>query len=295
MRVGITGASGFVGTNLKNHLKSSYKIEDIHIRFKPNQSIKMDSNILIHLAGKAHDLKKSDSKEYFESNYELTKQLYDEFLKSDTEIFIYMSSVKAVADELNEILIEEALPNPKTHYGESKLLAENYILSQNIPNNKRVYIIRPTIIHGPGNKGNLNLLFKFITKGLPWPLGSFENQRSYCNIDNLCFAIKQILENNKIPSGIYNICDDKPLSTNELIELISNTINKKARVLTISKKLIYFIAKLGDILKLPLNTEKLNKLTGNYIVSNEKIKKALQIESFPISTREGMIKTFKTF
>ena len=41
------------------------------------------------------------------------------------------------------------------------------------------------MIHGPGNKGNLNLLYSLVSKGLPWPLGSFENKRSYCSIDNL--------------------------------------------------------------------------------------------------------------
>jgi nucleoside-diphosphate-sugar epimerase len=295
MKISITGATGFVGSNLKKLFKSKYEIEDIHVRYIPDQKIKIDSDAIIHLAGKAHDLKKSNEKEYLESNYELTKQLFDEFLINDSEVFIFMSTVKAVGDEFNNLLTEEEEPHPETYYGKSKLLAENYILSHDLQKNKRVYILRPTIIYGPGNKGNLNLLFKLVSKGLPWPLGSFENQRSYCSIDNLSFVIKQILENKEIPTGIYNVCDDKTLSTNQLIEIISTTLDKKARVLKISKKLIYAFAKLGDFFKLPLNTETLKKLTNNFIVSNYKIKKSLGLECLPISTKEGMIKTFKTF
>ena len=82
------------------------------------------------------------------------------------------------------ILTEDTIPNPKTHYGISKLQAENYILDQKLPEGKRVYILRPCMIHGPGNKGNLNLLYTLVKKGFPWPLGAFENQRSFLSIDN---------------------------------------------------------------------------------------------------------------
>jgi nucleoside-diphosphate-sugar epimerase len=298
MKITITGGTGFVGTNLQSYLKTLYEIEAKSVRYEANQKLVLKSDTIIHLSGKAHDLKKvSNAKEYYDANFELTKQLFDAFLVSDAQDFIFMSSVKAVADALedNDMLNEDVKPNPQTHYGKSKLLAENYILSKNIPSGKRVFIFRPSMIHGPGNKGNLNLLDQFVVKGLPWPLGAFENQRSFCSVDNLCYVIKQILENEKIPSGIYNVADDEPLSTNEVIQLIAKSNDKKARILSISRKLIFFIAKIGDVLRLPLNTERLNKLTENFIVSNSKIKAALQIEYLPISSREGIVKTINTF
>ena len=79
-----------------------------------------------------------------------------------------MSSVKAVADVVDGILTEDVIPNPKTVYGKAKLAAEVYILSKEIPENKRVYILRPCMIHGPNNKGNLNLLYSLVSKGIPW-------------------------------------------------------------------------------------------------------------------------------
>jgi nucleoside-diphosphate-sugar epimerase len=94
------------------------------------------------------------------------------------------------------------------------------------------------MIHGPGNKGNLNLLYKIVFKGLPWPLGAFENKRSFCSIDNLCFIINELIDNNKIPSGIYNVADDEAISTNELISLIAERQGKKSYILKIPKFII---------------------------------------------------------
>ena len=291
----ITGASGFVGYNLYSYLESSYNVDSLSARYIINQSFKVSTDAIIHLSGKAHDLKKvSNPQEYYEANFELTKQVFDSFLLSEASVFIFMSSVKATADEVDGILTEENSPNPKTHYGISKLQAENYILNQQLPEGKRVYILRPCMIHGPGNQGNLNLLYTIVKKGFPWPLAAFENQRSFLSIDNLCFVIQELLNRNDIPSGIYNVADDKPLSTNELIGLISKSQNKLPKTLAIPKKLIFLLAKIGDVLHLPLNSERLQKLTDSYLVSNYKIVKAIE-KPFPISAEEGFKKTFQSF
>jgi nucleoside-diphosphate-sugar epimerase len=260
-----------------------------------NQSILVNENTVLHLAGKAHDLKKfSSSDEYYTVNTKFTKEVFDIFLTSNAKVFITLSSVKAVADEVVGVLHEEVIPKPMTHYGKSKVLAEQYILSKQIPEGKRVYILRPCMIHGPGNKGNLNLLYSLVSKGLPWPLGTFSNSRSYLSVENLCFIIKELIEREDIPSGVYNVADDLPLSTNEIIEMIAESKGSKASILNISKSIIKSLARIGDILKLPLNSERLQKLTESYIVGNAKIKKALG-KQLPISSKEGLIKTFRSF
>lgn len=290
----ISGVSGFLGVNLQNYLRPLFKVIPLSIRYKPNQQLELKANAVIHLAGKAHDLNKmSKATNYYKANFELTKQLYDSFLKSNASIFIYMSTVKAVADRVNGILTEDENPNPKTHYGISKYKAESYILSQELPIDKRVYILRPCMIHGPENKGNLNLLFRVVRKGFPWPLGAFKNQRSFLSIENFCFIIKELLENIEIPSGIYNLADDEPLSTNELIELIAISQNKRTTIINISKGFIYCLAKLGDYLHLPLNSERLQKLTENYVVSNKKIVMAIG-KHLPIESKKGLLNTFKS-
>jgi nucleoside-diphosphate-sugar epimerase len=295
MKIAITGASGFVGKNIIDSLKENYQLISLSVRYKPNQSFEFNEQVIIHLAGKAHDLKKvSKPSEYYEANFELTKQLFDSFLKSEASVFIFMSTVKAVADEVFDVLTEETSPNPKTHYGIAKQRAESYILSKNIPKEKRVYILRPCMIHGPKNKGNLNVLYQFVSKGLPWILGSFDNKRSFLSIDNLCFVINEIIEREEIPSGIYQLADNEALSTNDLIKILGTSLNKKISIWNIPTFLIKFLAKLGDVLHLPINSERLQKLTENYIVSNRKIIRAIGKE-LPVSAKEGLIKTFQSF
>jgi nucleoside-diphosphate-sugar epimerase len=173
-------------------------------------------------------------------------------------------------------------------------LAENYIFSKEIPKGKRVYVLRPCLIHGPGNKGNLNLLYKLVSRNIPWPLGAFENKRSYCSIDNLMFIFMELIEREDIPSGIYNVSDDEPLSSNDLIGLIAQSQYRNPKFWNISKKFIESIASIGDKLHLPLNTERLQKLTSSYVVSNAKIKAVIG-KPLPLSSREGLLKTLNSF
>ena len=287
----LTGSSGFVGTSFKN-----FWIRDkVCVSSRGKESNIDDVEVVIHLAGKAHDLKNTSTPDdYYQVNTELTKEVFNAFLVSDANVFITLSSVKAVADEVEGVLTEDQGPNPITHYGKSKLLAEQYIFSKEIPEGKRVYVLRPCMIHGSGNKGNLNLLFKLASKNIPWPLGTFENKRSFCSIDNLMFIFNELIEREDIPSGIYNLADDEPLSTNELIGLIAQSQNRKPKVWNFSKRFIEGIASIGDKLHLPLNTDRLQKLTSSYVVSNAKIKAALG-KPLPVSSREGLLKTFKSF
>ena len=287
----LTGASGFVGKSVLTYFGGNR----VNVSKRGDEFKIESSSVVIHLSGKAHDLKNTSSPdEYYQVNTELTKKVFDEFLASEAKVFITLSSVKAVADEVEFLLTEDHIPNPITHYGKSKQLAEQYILLKEVPQGKRVYILRPCMIHGPGNKGNLNLLYNLVSKGLPWPLGNFKNARSYLSIENLCFIIKELIERDDIPSGVYNVADDLPVSTNEVIKMIAESTGKKARILNFSKYLIKLLACVGDFLKLPLNSERLQKLTESYIVSNAKIKEALD-KPLPVSSKEGLVKTFQSF
>ena len=296
IRVLVTGASGFLGKNLALYLsKEIFTFIPVSYREDFNISLFHNTDVIIHLGGKAHDvINAAKDEEYVKANYLLTQKLFDQFVNSDVKTFIFLSSVKAVTDRADEPLTEEAIANPTSIYGRSKNLAEEYILKQTLANSKRFFVLRPCMIHGAGNKGNLNLLYNFVSKGLPWPLGAFENERTLCSIDNICFVIKELIENETILSGIYNIADDDPISTNQLIQLISESQGKKTFIFKIPKPLIKFLAKSGDLFGLPLNSERLNKLTENFIVSNKKIKLALN-KQLPVTTKDGLTKTFNSF
>lgn len=255
---------------------------------------------IIHLAGKAHDTNNRASADvYFKVNTDLTKKVFNYYIDhQDIKKFIFFSSVKAAVDKVpGDILTEEVETSPVGPYGESKVLAEKYILQHLATVNsqgREAIILRPSMIHGPGNKGNLNLLYSVVRRGVPWPLGSFDNQRSFTSIGNLEFVISGLLSK-KVDSGIYNMADDDPLSTNELIKIMSDVIGKKTAIWKLNKNFINLSAKIGDALKLPLNSFRLNKLTENYVVSNAKIKRALGIDCMPISSADGLRFTISSF
>ena len=243
----VSGYTGFIGSNLLKKLSNNdlcgvdiIQNASVSKHFKWEEIEKCKNlDCIIHLAGKAHDTRNVTSKqEYFDVNFGLTKKIFNLFLASSATKFIFFSSVKAVTDTVCEdLLTEDALCFPKTPYGQSKLAAEHYILSKPLINGKKIYILRPCMIHGPGNKGNLNLLFRMQQKGLPWPLGAFENNRSFCSIDNVLYVIQQLIDRN-IEPGIYNIADDESLSTNELIRLIALSQNKKVKIWKIPVRMV---------------------------------------------------------
>lgn len=294
MKVLVSGVGGFLGSNLIPYLEDLASITSLGRKTNFRDELS-DTHAVINLAGLAHDLKSvADPSSYYQVNTEYSNRLFDAFLASDAEVFITISSVKAIADTTDEILVEETSPNPQTHYGKSKLMAEYYIQSKQIPAGKRVYILRPCMIHGPGNKGNLNLVYQVIKRGFPWPLAAFSNKRSYCSVENICFVIKELIERKDISTGTYHIADDDALDTNQVIQLIGESLNQKVYLIPIPKRFITFIARLGDLLHLPLNSERLSKLTENYLVSNQKLKNALGKE-LPVQAREGLLATLASF
>jgi len=313
----ITGIHGFVGSNLVIALKERHHLYGLDIIALPKEGViktfswediapasspmrnlpKFDA--IIHLAGKAHDTKnQSAAQVYFDINTGLTQKIFDFFLESSATKFIFFSSVKAAADSVvGDMLTEDVVPAPVGPYGESKIAAENYIfdrLKVNSCDAKQVYILRPCMIHGPGNKGNLNLLYNVVKKGVLWPLGAFENRRSFTSIDNLCYVVEGLLTQ-EVASGIYHMGDDEALSTNELIALMCQALDRKPHIWKINRRLMEFCARLGTLLHLPLNEERLRKLTENYVVSNAKIKAALEIDRMPVRAEEGIVRTIKSF
>lgn len=315
MKILITGVHGFVGTNLVKALSKEHIIYGLDIISPLKEGIRFtfgwdnlgdeeipDVDAIIHLAGKAHDTKNEAAADvYFKVNTKLTKKIFDYFLAHDSiKKFVFFSTAKAAADRVDGILTEDVIPSPVGPYGESKIAAERYILDlvqssrSKVQGDKRWYIFRPCMIHGPGNKGNLNLLYNVVKKGIPWPLGAFENRRTFTSIENICFAVNGVITKD-VPSGIYNMGDDEALSTNELIVEICKSLGKKAHIWKLPKGLMTGIAKVGGCLHLPLNPDRLQKLTENYVSSNEKIKKALGIEKMPVDARDGLKVTLESF
>ena len=279
----ITGITGFIGQNLSQYLGDHV----VGVNLRKQQPLVFEKGAaVVHLAGKAHDVKKtSAAAEYFTVNTELTKKVFDAFLASEASVFVFMSTIKAA----------EGKDVEASAYSQSKCQAEEYILVQKVPAGKRVYILRPVMVHGPGNKGNLNLLFGVVKRLGIWPLAAFENQRSFVSVENLCFVVKALIDHENVVSGVYVVADEEALSTNELVALAGEALQKKVAFWKVPKGLVYLLAKLGDVLPLPLNSERLEKLTENAVVDASPLLKAMGVKSLPLRTLDGFKKTFDSF
>lgn len=313
MNILITGVHGFVGSNLVKYLSGENTIYGLDIIAPEKEGVAktyswddLDAGVLpkidaiIHLAGKAHDTRNQTVADvYFKVNRDLTIKIFDYFAAHNISKFVFFSTAKAAADRVEGVLTEDVAPSPVGPYGESKIAAEQYIMNcqKTRPHNfkgRGVYIFRPCMIHGPGNKGNLNLLYGVVSKGIPWPLGAYENRRTFTSVENMCFAVDGVLTKD-VPSGIYNMGDDEALSTNELIEVICSALGKKAHIWRIPKGVMNGVARIGGWLHLPLNPLRMQKLTEDYVSSNAKIKAALGIDRFPVDAREGLTRTINSF
>ena len=282
MKILITGSHGFVGTHLVKALEGQHEILRWDIL---SEEPLPEVDVVIHLAAKVHDTKHTTTaEEYFRVNTELTKKLYDQFLRSSAQKFIFFSSIKAQDGD--------------TPYALSKRQAERSLdflrpvgskraELERARDDKKVFILRPCMIYGKGMKGNLLPLLKMMRHGIPWPLAAFENQRSFASIDNVTYVVEALITRD-VPSGIYPISDDEPMSTNDLVMLIRQCQGRPCRMWPIPRGLVRLLARVGDVIRLPLNSERLKKLTENYVVDNQAIKTALKIPQMPVGIQEGM-------
>jgi nucleoside-diphosphate-sugar epimerase len=273
----LTGGSGFIGTSLKARFSSTYNLilpsrKDL---YNPDLFDKVD--IVIHLAGKAHDTSNvSTDADYEIANTTLTNHLFDKFLKSNSTVFIFMSSILALKSSSCELLTEEFPHTPESIYAKSKSASELYIENKLVPYGKSYYILRTPLVYGNGNKGNLPLLFDLIRRIPCWPLGCYDSKRSFCDVRNLLFVVHKLIENPEIESGIYHIADNEEYDLNNLYYSISRFWGKVPRVVKIPKFIIRTFFLIGTFLKLPFNSYQLQKLTSTLLVSNDKIKKAIK-------------------
>lgn len=289
----ITGASGFVGSHISFELAKNYTISAISRGVLPNSFEEVfswnnyndepcDYDVVIHLAGLAHDTSNSKKEEdYYKINRDLTVGLVKWINQSKSSVkLIYLSSIKVYEDSL---IIDEKTPKKsQSAYGKSKLAAENAIID-NLSENHTYYILEPVMIYGIGNKGNLPKLFYSLIRGVPFLFDGWKNKRSILAIENLNFIITELIKKN-ISSDFFVVSDDEPISTATMVdELFKNTNTSYIRWSLPSflvRLIIWFSNKLG------VNT--FEKLLGNLEVNNKKIKDALNTNKLPFDVRTSL-------
>ncbi|MGL4502950.1 MAG: NAD-dependent epimerase/dehydratase family protein, partial [Planktothrix sp.] len=230
-------------------------------------------------------------------NTEGTINIVNQSLKAGVKHFIFISSIGAVATLSTSFLNENTPCFPNTPYGQSKLEAERGLIQ--LANNSLMdwTILRPTLVYGDGNPGNMERLFKLIQIGIPLPLDGIKNHRSFLYIENLVNAIITCITHPKARNQIFHISDGQDLSTSDLIRKIAYHAGYPCRIFYCPLPILHGLGYCGDILELlsnrslPLNQKTIQKLTHSLRVDSNHIRQTLDWHP-PFTVDEGIAQTF---
>lgn len=212
------------------------------------QPVLAGARAVIHGAGIAHvplDANRDSQRQLWRVNVRAPHRLARDAARAGVAQFIFLSSIKAAGEwsAPGHPLREDDPPRPEDCYGFAKLAAERHL--QRLKHGPVITILRPPLVYGPGVKANFAALQKLATSGLPLPLGSVDNQRSFLAIDNLCSAIMAILENPGRAAGLFHLSDGPALSTPALIRAMAQAAGKPARLLPVPPALLAGLARLA--------------------------------------------------
>jgi len=238
---------------------------------------------VVHLAALAHQTdprRQRRDDEFMAVNAAGTRRLAESArLAGGVRRLVFVSSIGAVTDVCNAPLDETSLAVPVSPYGRSKLAGEQAM--QDVLQGSTVdwCVLRPVLVYGPGNPGNMGRLFRLVRTGLPLPLGGIRNRRSFAYIGNLVDAIATVTKAPGTGGRVFNVADDEAVSTPDLIRLIATASGRKARLWSAPPGALQFAARCGDLagrmgVGIGLNSYSLYRLEQSLIVSNQALRQA---------------------
>lgn len=287
MRVVVTGATGFIGRHLMSRLGGE-QIELVGVsrsadlqkdnerkiditdpqQLRKNQDVFKNTDAVIMLTGLAHS-KSNNLAEYNAVNVTANVNVMQVAAEMQVPKFVFVSSVKAVAEtsltDSRGALIrinEQTKPRPEGAYGISKLKAERELnnLARNV--GAGLTIMRPPLVYGENQKGNLAIIFKLVELGIPLPFAGLDNLRSLISVSNLCEAIWLATKKNSLANQSYFV-SDIDISTPDLIKEIAVALGRPANLINFSPSL------LGALFKITGQGNRWEKLSSSLAIDNK--------------------------
>ncbi|MBL8993232.1 MAG: NAD-dependent epimerase/dehydratase family protein, partial [Spirochaetia bacterium] len=220
MKITVTGSTGFIGKHFHalsrhNGLHSLSLRDDAWKSYQPERG-----ETVLYLAGLAHQKKSVPSESYFWVNCNLAVEICRKLKAAGGSHFIYLSSSKVFGEghDSEKFFTIHTDPRPVDAYGKSKLAGEQALLQMQSPD-FRVTVIRIPLVYGPGVKANFSSLLTMVRRLPVLPLGNTGNLRSYLYIENLIHGLDTFIDSPA--GGLFLLSDPRPLSTTELIQIIS--------------------------------------------------------------------------
>jgi len=279
-RILITGAGSFVGSNFI-HFSKYRDVEEISLFTNKPEDINFSQfDVVLHLVAIVHQSKQIPEKEYYKINRDLCVEVAEQAKKAGVKQFVFLSTVKVYGEFIPEsgAWNENSICIPDDAYGKSKYEAE-LALKKIEDAGFTVSIIRTPLVYGEGVRANMLSIIKLVDTFPILPFGKVNNKRSFTSAGNLAGFIDRIIE--KRASGIFLAMDEKPLSTTELVNYISEFLNKKVVLFKVPGIIIkigtFFIPRIFD------------RLYGSFEMDNSKTLKKLDFKP-PFTSAEGIEK-----
>lgn len=291
-RVLITGASGFVGRHLADAMiRTGYRVRralrgpaaaapdsddvvlgDFDGRTDWSAAL-AGVEVVVHAAAKVHVMDRGASQPpdaYRVANVDATRRLAESAARVGVRRFVFLSSVSVHGDGLDGMPVSERSPlRPVGGYAESKAQAESVLAEIDSSTGMQTIALRPPMVYGPGNPGNLLRLMELIRRGLPLPFGAVDNRRSFVAVRNLVDAIVRACDTDRRPGRAYVVADGDALSTPQLIRLLAEGMGRTPRLVSVPvpwlTRLAAWIGRRDDV----------QRLTGSFEIDDRAFRRDL--------------------
>ena len=266
----MTGATGFLGRALIKRLADDVRYSPVAtVRRRASglvaglqpiligdlgagtdwSSALLDVEVVVHTAARVHVMKDAAADpliEYRKVNFEGTLNLARQAVQAGVKRFIFISSIKVNGEETvsGKPFTADDVPHPVDPYGVSKAETETALLELAVSTGMEIVIIRPVLVYGPGVKANFQSLMRWVSKGIPLPLGRIRNKRSLVALDNLVDLILTCIDHPGAVNQVFLVSDGDDLSTTELLQRVGKALGSPARLMPVPSGVINFASRL---------------------------------------------------